>query len=152
MRGQVSLAVLVLLPAFAIQARAYSPDEKIPDQESISALEARIPQAQPKEQCFLYAELIHQMTEFSLREYAAGNVDKASDLLKQVQQVAHHVHLSLAEDNKRLKSAEILLRHTAFRLTEMLHSSSYEERPLLEQTLAQVNKADSEAMMTVFKK
>lgn len=152
MRGQVSLAVLVLLPAFAIQARAYSPDEKIPDQESISALEARIPQAQPKEQCFLYAELILQMTEFSLREYAAGNVDKASDLLKQVQQVAHHVHLSLAEDNKRLKSAEILLRHTAFRLTEMLHSSSYEERPLLEQTLAQVNKADSEAMMTVFKK
>lgn len=152
MRGQVSLAILVLLPAFAIPARAYSPDEKIPDQDSISALEARIPQAQPKEQCFLYAELIHQMTEVSLREYAAGNVDKASDLLKQVQQVAHHVHLSLAEDNKRLKSAEILLRHTAFRLTEMLHSSSYEERPLLEQTLAQVNKADSEAMMTVFKK
>lgn len=152
MRGQVSLAILVLLPVFTLPARAYSSDEKIPDQESISALEARIPQAQPKEQCFLYAELIHQMTEFSLREYAAGNVDKASDLLKQVQQVAHHVHLSLAEDNKRLKGAEILLRHTAFRLTEMLHSSSYEERPLVEQTLAQVNKADSEAMMTVFKK
>lgn len=152
MRGQASLAIFVLLPVFVIPARAYSPDEKIPDQESISALEARIPQAQPKEQCFLYAELIHQMTEFSLREYAAGNVDKATDLLKQVQQVAHHVHLSLAEDNKRLKNAEILLRHTAFRLTEMLHSSSYEERPLLEQTLAQVNKADSEAMMTVFKK
>jgi hypothetical protein len=92
------------------------------------------------------------MTEFSLREYSAGNVDKASDLLKQVQQIAHRVHLSVADDNKRLKNAEILLRHTAFRLTEMLHSSSFEDRPLVEQTLAQVNQAENEAMMQVFKK
>jgi hypothetical protein len=152
MRSHLCLAIVVLLPVVAIPLRAYSSDEKTPDQESISALEARIPQAQPKEQCFLYAELIHQMTEFSVHEYAAGNVDKATDLLKQIQQVAHHVHISLSEDNKRLKNAEILLRHAAFRLNEMLHSSSYEERPLLEQTLAQVNKADNEAMMTVFKK
>jgi hypothetical protein len=152
MRAQISLAVLILLPAIAIQARAYTPDEKIPDQESISALEAKIPQAQPREQCFLYAELIHQMTEFSVRQYAAGNVDKASDLLKQVQEVAHRVHLSVSDDNKRLKNAEILLRHTAFRLNEMLHSSSFEDRPLVAQTLAQVNRAENEAMLQVFKK
>jgi hypothetical protein len=152
MRGQISLAVLLLLPALALPARAYSPDEKIPDQESIAALQARISQAQPKDQCFLYAELIHQMTEFSLREYSAGNVEKASDLLKQIQLIAHRVHLSVSDDNKRLKNAEILLRHTAFRLTEMLHSSSFEDRPLVQETLSQVNKADNEAMMQVFKK
>jgi hypothetical protein len=152
MRAQISLAVLILLPAIAVPACAYTPDEKIPDQESISALEAKIPQAQPREQCFLYAELIHQMTEFSVRQYAAGNVDKASDLLKQIQELAHRVHLSVADDNKRLKNAEILLRHTAFRLNEMLHSSSYEDRPLVAQTLAQVNRAENEAMLQVFKK
>ena len=37
---------------------ASSPDDKIFDQETITALEARITQAQPREQCFLYAELI----------------------------------------------------------------------------------------------
>jgi hypothetical protein len=152
MRVQISLAVLFLLPVFALPARAYSPDEKIPDQDSISALQTKASQAQPKEQCFLYAELIHQMTEFSLREYAAGNVDKASDLLKQIQLLAHRVHLSVSDDNKRLKNAEILLRHTAFRLTEMLHSSSFEDRPLVAQTLAQVNQAENEAMLQVFKK
>ena len=152
MRVQISLAVLFLLPAIAVPACAYSPDEKIADQASISALQAKASQAQPKEQCFLYAELIHQMTEFSLRQYSAGNVDKASDLLKQVQQIAHRVHLSVSDDNKRLKNAEILLRHTAFRLTEMLHSSSYEDRPLVAETLAQVNQAENEAMMQVFKK
>ena len=152
MRVPISLAALILLSAFAVPACAYSPDEKIPDQDSISALQTKISQAQPKEQCFLYAELIHQMTEFSLREYSAGNVDKASDLLKQIQEIAHRVHLSVADDNKRLKNAEILLRHTAFRLTEMLHSSSFEDRPLVAQTLAQVNQAESEAMLQVFKK
>lgn len=152
MRAQISLAVLILLPVITVPACAYTPDEKIPDQESISALEAKIPQAQPREQCFLYAELIHQMTEFSVRQYAAGNVDKASDLLKQIQGLAHRVHLSVADDNKRLKNAEILLRHTAFRLNEMLHSSSFEDRPLVAQTLAQVNQAENEAMLQVFKK
>ncbi|MGO9938159.1 MAG: hypothetical protein ACLPH3_10860 [Terracidiphilus sp.] len=146
------MAVLVLLPVIAVPACAYTPDEKVPDQESIAALQARISQAQPKEQCFLYAELIHQMTEFSLRQYSEGNVEKASDLLKQVQGLAHRVHLSVADDNKRLKNAEILLRHSAFRLTEMLHSSSFEDRPLVEQTLAQVNRAENEAMLEVFKK
>jgi hypothetical protein len=34
----------------------------------------------------------------------------------------------------------------------MLHSSSFEDRPLVEQTLAQVNQAENEAMMQVFKK
>ena len=74
------------------------------------------PKSQPREQCFLYAELIHQMTEFSLKQYAAGDVDKASDLLKQIQTITHKMHLSVGENDKRLKNAEILLRHTAFRL------------------------------------
>jgi hypothetical protein len=66
--------------------------------------------------------------------------------------LAHNIHLSVAEDNKRLKNAEILLRHTAFRLNEMLHASSLEDRPLVEQTLAQVNQAETDAMLQVFRK
>jgi hypothetical protein len=152
MRVQVSLAALAVLSLSTLQLRAYSTDEKIPDQESIAALEAKADQAQPREQCYLYAELVHEMTEFSLHEYAAGNTDKATNMLKRVQQFAHKVHLSVGEDNKRLKNAEILLRHTAFRLHEMLRSSSFEDRPLFEETLAQVNQAENEAMMQVFKK
>jgi hypothetical protein len=152
MRGQVSLAIPVLLLLTALPACAFSPDEKTPDQQSIDALQARIHDAQPREQCFLYAELIHQMTELSLHEYAEGNVDKADGMLKQIEQIARKVHLSVADNDKRLKNAEILLRHTAFRLNEMLHSSSYEDRPLVASALAQVNQVESEAMLTVFKK
>jgi len=152
MRSKVSVGFLTLLTVISLPACAYSPDDKVADQESIAALEARIGQAQPRDQCYLYAELIHQMTEFSVRQYASGDVSKADEMLKRIQLLAHKLHLSVADDNKRLKNAEILLRHTAFRLTEMLHASSYDDRPLLEQTLAQVNQADNEAMMQVFKK
>jgi hypothetical protein len=122
------------------------------DQQTISALEARIPTAQPREQCFLYAELIHQMTEFSMKQYAAGDTDKATDLLKQIQKVTSKLHLTMADNDKRLKKAEILLRHTAFRLTEFLHSSSSDDREVVQDTLAQVNRAESETMLQVFRK
>lgn len=151
---RVSIAV-VLLSALSIvvPSRASSvDDEKLFDQQTIDALTAKVNQAAPREQCFIYAEIVHQMTEVSLRQYAAGDVDKATGMLKQIQQFAHKIHLSLAGNDKRLKNAEILLRHTAFRLNEMLHSSSYEDRALVEQTLAQVNAAENEAMMQVFRK
>jgi hypothetical protein len=152
MQSKVSLAVLVLFTACVLPARAAGFDDKIIDQQSIDALQAKILQAQPREQCFLYAELVHEMTEFSLRQYAAGDGEKAAGLLKQVQGLAHKIHLSMSEDNKRLKNAQILLRHTAFRLTEMLHNSSLEDQPLVAQTLAQVNQAQDEAMLQVFRK
>ncbi|MGA7341867.1 MAG: hypothetical protein WBE72_03340 [Terracidiphilus sp.] len=150
MRTVVLMAVFVVLGLTETPVRASSADSKVPDQQSIDALEARAGQAQPREQCFLYAELVQQMTELSVRQYAAGNVDQANGLLKKIQLMAKKIHLSLALNDKRLKNAEILLNHTAFRLNEMLHASNYEDRPLVEQTLSQVNEAQSEAMMQVF--
>lgn len=153
MRSQAGSALLLL--AFAtltVPAFASSPDDKAIDQQTIAALQARIPQAQPREQCFLYAELIHQMTEFSMKQYAAGDVDKATDMLKQIQNLTKKLHLSMADNDKRLKNAEILLRHTAFRLTEFLHNSSSDDREVVEATLAQVNQAESETMLQVFHK
>jgi hypothetical protein len=127
-------------------------DDKTFDQQSIDALAARADLASPREQCFLYAQLMHQMTEVSLRQYSSGDSEKASGMLKQIQSLAHKIHLSMAENDKRLKDSEILLRHTAFRLSEMLHNSSYEDRQLVEETLAEVNHAQSETMLQVFRK
>jgi hypothetical protein len=152
MRSRIPLAVITVFLFSTVPACAAGVDDKVFDQQSIDALAARASQAQPREQCFLYAQLVHEMTEFSLRQYAAGDVEKATSLLKQIQLLSNKIHLSIADDDKRLKNAQILLRHTAFRLTEMLHSSSFEDRPLVEQTLAQVNEAQTEAMMQVFRK
>ena len=94
---------------------------ELPMPQTIDALTIKASQAQPRDQCFLYAELVHQMTELSLRQYAAGDVEKASGLLKQIQLPRRKIHISVSEDDKRLKNTEILLRRTAFRLSQLLH-------------------------------
>jgi hypothetical protein len=155
MQSKVSSAVVTVIALFAVAvapACAAGFDDKPIDQASINALQAKILQAPPRDQCFLYAELVHEMTELSLRQYTAGDGQNAASLLKQVQDFAHKIHLGMSDDNKRLKNAEILLRHTAFRLNEMLHNSSLDDRPLVAATLAQVNEAQNEAMLQVFRK
>jgi hypothetical protein len=148
----VLIVAVVAMGSTSTLLRASSLDETPADTQAIAALEARASQAQPREQCFLYAQIVHQMTELSLKEYSAGNVDHATSLLKRIQSFAQKIHLSIAGNDKRLKNTELLLSHTAFRLNEMLHSSSYDDRPLVEQTLAQINQAQDEAMMQVFQK
>ncbi len=152
MRTGVRLAALLALSLMVVPVCAFSSDNKIPDEDRLDALEAKANLAQPREQCFLYAELVQQMTELSARQYAAGNVAKADGLLKKIQQFSEKIHLSLASNDKRLKHAQILLSNTAFRLKEMLHASDFQDRPLVEKTLAQVNQAQNEAMMQVFSK
>jgi hypothetical protein len=127
-------------------------DDKQPSAQSIAALEQRANQASPKEQCFLYAELVHEMIEYSSAEYAAGDYQQAADTLKHVNQFAEKIHMLVADNEKRLKNAQILLRHTAFRLNELLHSTSMEDHPLIDKTLAQVNQVQNEAMLQVFRK
>jgi hypothetical protein len=152
LRALVPIVAILTLNLSSAPVRASSGDNKPPDPDAIAALEARANQAQPREQTFLYAELVQQMTELSIRQYAAGDAEKATNLLKRIQQIAQKIHLSLSDNDKRLKSAEMLLSHTAFRLNEMLHATSVEDRPLVEQTLAQVTEAQNATLMRVFRK
>jgi hypothetical protein len=149
MRRLIQFAALLALSVAATGLCASPPDNKTPEQQ---ALESIASQAQPREQCFLYAMFVRQMTELSSQQYAAGNVEVADRLLRQVQLATKKIHLSLANNDKHLKDAEILLHNAAFRLNEMLQASDFEDRPLVEQTLAQVNQAQSETMLQVFSK
>lgn len=152
MRSRVRFAVLLAVSSVVTPVCTFASNNKTPDEQSIAELEAKANQAQPRDQCFLYAELVHQMTELSVRQYAAGNVAKADGLLQRIQALASKIHLSLARNDKRLKNAEILLSNTTFRLTEMLHTSDYEDQSLVKQTLAKVANAQDEAMMQMFQK
>lgn len=152
MRTVALIAAIVTLNVCAIPVCASSADNRLPDPDAIAALEARANQAQPREQCFLYAQLIQQMTELSIHQYAAGDVDKATSLLKRMQGIAQKLHIALANNDKKLKDAEILLSHSAFRLNEMLHATSIQDRPLVQDTLAQVSQAQNDTMMQVFRK
>jgi hypothetical protein len=152
MRNAVATVISLLLILSALPLCAASHEQAAPDPEAIAALEARANQADPRDRCFLYAQLVYNITELSVRKFAAGQVDAASGLLREVQSTAQKIHLAGATHDKKLKNAEMLLNQTSFRLSELLHSSDYADRALVEQTLADVNHAQNETMLGLFQK
>jgi hypothetical protein len=151
MRFVASSIVLSALALSLSCARAFAIDERI-DPQTMAALMVKAEQAQPKEQCFLYAELVHQMTELAGQQYSSGEEDRASETLRLVQKYAEKIHMGVAQDGKKLKNAEELMRHTSFRLNGILNAASYEDRQALQATLKQLEQVQTELMMQVFKK
>ncbi len=152
MRFAATTLVVSALTLSLSCARAFAIDDRIPDPQAMAALMVKADQAQPKEQCFLYAELVHQMTELAGQQMNSGDGDHASATLRLVQKYAEKIHMGVAEDGKKMKNAEQLMRHTSFRLTGILNAASYEDREMLQATLKQLEQVQTELMMQVFKK
>jgi hypothetical protein len=152
MRFVAMLVVVFALPLIYPRAYAFGVDDKELDDQSLSALEAKADQAQPRDQCFLYAELVHQMTERAGHQLNSGDSGQASATLKLVQHYAEKIHIQAAEDSKKLKNAELLLQHTSWRLKDILGSASYDDRDALEATMKQLDQVQTQLMMQVFKK
>jgi hypothetical protein len=136
---------LSCVPALAI-------DERIVDPQALAALVAKADRAQPKEQCFLYAELVHRMTELAGQQYNSGDGDHASATLRLVQKYAEKIHVGVVDDGKKLKNAEQLIHHTSYRLNGILNAASYDDRQMLQVTLKQLEQVETELMMQIFKK
>ena len=130
-RSATLLLPLPLLLTLCTPAYASSVDENLPDAQALSRLELQAQQAKPREQCFLYTELVHTMTEIAGKQMLDGDIDKASATLKKIEHYAQLIHLGLARDTKRLKNAEMLMHRTTYRLTAFLHSASDEDKATL---------------------
>jgi len=125
-------------------------DEALPDATTLAQMEARALQAKPREQCFLYTELIHTLTELAGHQVLAGDPESAAASLKQVQHYAELIHLSLANDTKRLMNAQMLMHHTTRRLDEYVHKAAFEDRDMLALTLKQLTHVEDELLTQVF--
>lgn len=119
---------------------------------TLVVLQAKADQARPRDRCFLYAELISQMTDLAGREFSSGDSGHASETLKQVQRYADKIRRGIADDSKKLKDAELLMQRTSFRLKDMLIEAPYEDQPDVEATMKQLNQVQVQLMIQVFKK
>ncbi len=155
MRTVFPIAALLVLSLNVGTLRAASSDSSMPDQQSIEARSRPAP-----------IRRSHASSASSIRAGGSADDPELSDppipsrrgwsrrrgLLQQIQRIVKKIHLSVGDDDKRLKNAELMLSHTAFRLGEMLRASSLEDRPLVEQTLSQVTDAKNATLMQVFRK
>lgn len=148
---RIPLFGLLLLAVLSTPVQGAFSHGRVPDEETLAQLEERAAQAPAREQSYLYAKLVHSMVEFSANEYVSGDEKKAAGMLRKTQQLARRIQTLLSENSRRVKDTQILLRRAAFRLKDLLHSSAHEDRPLVQETLTQVNEAQHDAMMRVFK-
>jgi hypothetical protein len=143
--------LIFALTTLAAVPLASAAGDKLLDTQEIAALESRAAQAAPKEQCFLYAELVRSMTELAGQQLNAGDTEKASMTLKAVQNYVQKIHMDVTNNAKKLKNAEMTMQRTAYRLKELMLGASLDDRPTLEATLKQLDQVHSEMMMEVFK-
>ncbi len=146
-----TLPLLLVLVAAPSLLHAAAIDETLPDAATLLQLELRAQQAKPREQCFLYTELVHTMTEVAGKQLLAGDAVNASATLKRVEHYAELIHMGLADDTKRLKNAELLMSHTTHRLNDYLHAASTDDRETLQATLKQLNQVQDELLAQVFR-
>lgn len=147
---QFAAVGLISVFGLSIPLQAASIDDTILSPETLVQLEQRASQAKPREQCFLYTELVHAMTEKAGKEIANGDTDNAAATLKLVNQYAHMIHMNLAQDTKRLKNAEMLMHHTTYKLGQYLHIVSGEDRDTVQATLKQLDQVNDELLAQVF--
>ena len=145
--------LLVTVPLFftlCAPVQAAGLNETLPDAQTISQMELRAQQANPRDQCYLYTELVHTMTNVAIKQIASGDDDKASTTLQQVNRYAHLIETTLLKNTKKLKNAEILMDRTTAHLTEALHLTSGEQRTHVQATLKQLDGVQNQLLNQVF--
>lgn len=125
-------------------------DESVPDAQTLSQLELRAQQANPRDRCYLYAELVHTMTEMAVKQIVNGDDDRAAATLSQIDRYAHLIPVNLEKNSKRLKNAEMLMHHTTQRLAEALHLASGDDRTTVQATLKQLDLVQDQLLDQVF--
>ena len=148
-----SSLLLPLFLVFSLSTVSYASsgiDESLSTPEAIHQLEQRAQAASPRDQCFLYTELVHSMTELAGRQMLAGDVDQATATLKRIDHYARMIHAALAANDKRLKNAEMIMHHTIQRLGDYVHAASSDDQPALKATLKQLDQVHSELLTQVF--
>jgi hypothetical protein len=137
--------------ALSLSARAASgAKDATPTAQALTDLAQRASQAKPREQCFLYTELVHEMTEQAGQQISDGDTEQAAVTLKQVNRYAHLIHLNLARDTKQLKNAEIIMHNTTYRLAQFLHLVNGDDKKTVQDTLAQLDQVNDEILNQVF--
>jgi hypothetical protein len=122
------------------------------DQSALASLQAKVNQADPRDQCILYARLIHRMTDLAGQQFESGDTGAVSETLKQVQRYLENIHANATGDSRKIKDAELLVRQSSSRLNNLLRETSFEDRIVVEVTLRQLSQVQEQLMMLVFTK
>jgi hypothetical protein len=132
-------------------ARAAAINDSVPTPEMLAQLEQHASQASPREQAYLYTEIVHTMTEKAAKEFSDGDDSAAQATLKQINHYAHLIQTSLERNTSKLKNAEMLMQHTTYRFAQFVHLAPPDEKPQVQATLQELTQVNDALLTQVFK-
>ena len=142
--------VFLLTTSFCVAHPLHAAGAEIYTPQALKALKQRASEAKPREQCFLYTELVQAMTQKAGQELSDGDTEDAAATLKQINKYAHLIHLNVARDTKRLKNAEMIMHTATYRLAQYMHLVSGDDQAVVKDTLKQLNQVNDELLTQVF--
>jgi hypothetical protein len=144
------LASFILVFPFSTPARASGPVEIPFDAAALTQMELRADAAQPRDQCYMFAEVLHGLTELAGRQMAAGDDTNAASTLTQIDSVAAKMEKASGSNAKRLKNSEMLLEHITRRLSDMAHVADAAQRSATQAALQRVNRLHTQVLAVIF--
>jgi hypothetical protein len=148
----LTLLTLAFLVSFTSFARASGPAEIPLDGSALLQMEQRADAAQPRDQCYMFAEVLHGLTELAGRQIASGDAQEADMTLSHIESVAAKMDKASAANAKRLKNAEMLLEHVSRRLTDMAHVASDAQRSGTQSALQNIDRLHTKVLAVLFSK
>jgi hypothetical protein len=146
----LALAGGLIFGSVARPALASSMDEVPLDLNTLLQLEQRAEHADVKDQCFLYTQVVHGLTELAGRQMSEGLDDEAAATIVEVNAVAAKVEKASGQDAKRLKNVELMLEHTTHRLSDMVRVAGTTQRSAMQATLKHLDAVHSSVLALVF--
>jgi hypothetical protein len=149
---RIAFFTVVLLLSTSVPCRAAREDTSPEAQNAqiIAQLELKASHANPREQCYLYTQIIQTMVEDAGRQILNGDSEQAAATLKRTEHYTQLIHLALARDTKRLKDAEKMMEHTRQRVSEYLNRTSGDDHLAMQATLKQLDHVHDELLDQVF--
>ena len=155
----LKFALRFVVPVFALtlvifvgvpKAGASAVNEPGVDATTLTGLETRAAEAEPRERCYLYTELLHGWTELAGQAMTAGDEDAARTAIQHADADAEKLKSTLAKDSKRLKNAEQIMEHTVHRFSDMMRVTSMEQRDVMQAVLRHMSNVHDELLAAVF--
>lgn len=143
--------VVILLSCFTSRsALAFSTPEGGIDAPTLTAMEERAAAAELKDRCYMYTELLHGWTELASQSMSDGNDTEAAKDLAHADADANLLKAALAKDSRKLKNAELMLEHTAHRLSDMVRVASLDQHDAMQTVLKHLNSVHDALLAQIF--
>jgi len=140
----------VLSLAAAPAARANGPESTLMNSAALIQMEDQADRAKPREQCYLYTQLVNALADTASRQVAAGMDEDAAKTVVRIAEVTAKLLNTAARDTKKLKDAEKILSESSRKLTELARVANGEQRDELRATVVKLDAAHSKILSLVF--